>query len=329
MKSKSKQHLPLPITLKNVTSSKPDRSSLELTGVPVAVELLKKKSKARRRGTGWNINAEVGDRKERKPIKFGEVSDGSDESDDDLTKRASSSSSPIHRHAKRPGLKDTHHSTSASITPTLVGVMQIPASDPKLDGLETLDYDQEIAQLKKQRKQRLMNTQQAAELESDVELDYSDYEEDLASKGLLRSKHINSGDRSGFDAWSPAFLKRHQSDRAAALSAPNPSMPVPVPATPSLIKALDRLAVAQRQAFEMAAAAGVTAAGNQAHVQNPPTAISRSASIQGAPTRQKPKSRLTESATPEDAEAGGSVETRERSPRWEEFWREVRVKAQT
>ncbi|KAF4617456.1 hypothetical protein D9613_005711 [Agrocybe pediades] len=384
MKSKSKQHLPLPVTVKNVAPaklSKSEKSSLDLPGVPAGVELLRKKSRA---GKGWKFDGEAG-RKGRKPVKFGEVSDDSDEEDDadNFTKRASSSSSPPMAFpvvdylkdkdtipgAKRPWrLKDTRQSTSTSTTPTLIGTTQTPSdsnSNLKLDALATLDYDQEIAQLKKQRKQRMLADRDAELDRSDGEFDYSDYEEDLASRKLLlgarRPEYLQqrstativgkeTGKEKEKEEWSPGFLKRRQSERERAQAqqpTTAPAMPVPVPATPSLIRALDRLAVAQREAFEMAAAAGAqvnAAMPAQPRVQDSDYAqiVSRSASVREAEVHTKPKRERRGTgahATLEDAEAGEGLthsgkeqrsgETRERSPRWEEFWREVRVKAQS
>ncbi len=77
------------------------------------------------------------------------------------------------------------------------------------------------------------------------EVEYSDYEEEdvtsLKGRGTER------------DGWRPAFLDRHSvQGRVGSRSMPAsaPAL-VPVPATPSLIKALDRIAVAQREGFAL------------------------------------------------------------------------------
>jgi hypothetical protein len=107
--------------------------------------------------------------------------------------------------------------------------------------------------------------------------------------------------------WSPAFLHRQQSQgtvskvpslekgKGALSPMVVPPIPgaVPLPATPSLIRAIDRITVAQKDAFG---------------VQTPESYPS-----------------------PQDAEAGlpqkrGQTETSPR--RWDDFWREVSVKAQ-
>ncbi|KDR82403.1 hypothetical protein GALMADRAFT_58295 [Galerina marginata CBS 339.88] len=305
---KSKFPLPLPVTMHNMSPGKLSKAErgMELTRVPTSVELLKKKRSKGKRGAAWRTTAESRDRKERKPVRFGDLSDDSDsdDNDDDKTKKPSGSSAAASPNIEQKGLKDAkhtkrpwivtnaQHSVSSSSTPTLVGNRAV-SSDPRLDALDTLDYDQEIAQLKKQRKKA----------DDNEDLVYSDYEEDLTAQ-RPRGTIEESG-------WSPAFLKRHQSQNQS-----DGAMPKPVPATPSLIKAIDRLAVAQKEAYGSAV---------QAASQKDAAAPTRSASKDHSNSRRP-------SASPEDAEAGGPKEASakaERAPRWEEFWREVRVKAQS
>jgi hypothetical protein len=300
---------------------------MELTKVPTSVELLKK-NRSKARGTRWKLAVEERDRKERKPVKFGATSDDSDSDDDleeDETKKAFSSSSPSPASAspviEQKGAKNAkrlwivanaQHSASSSSTPTLVGNKGI-TSDLRLDAFDTLDYDQEIAQLQQQRRNGGGGDRD--------ELDYSDYEEDLTTpRPLGKAEEDVAG-----AGWSPAFLQRHQSQRAGEQPMP---MPMPVPATPSLIKALDRLAVAQREAFGAVAGAAAAEA-STAPASN--AALARAASsTQG---HSKPRRAST---TPEDAEAGNvgfaketTAKKAQRAPRWEEFWREVRSKAQS
>jgi hypothetical protein len=134
----------------------------------------------------------------------------------------------------------------------------------------------------------------------DGELEYSDYEEDIS---LTKDRRSGNSFAVDGERWSPAFLGRHQSQssRKPPLRQPLAQIVpggVPVRATPSLIKAMDRIAMAQNDAFGIAA--GVSA------------------------TDAKRVSRLTE-----ESEPGMGIATNQtrRAPRWEEFWREVRVKA--
>ncbi|KAI0288194.1 hypothetical protein BC826DRAFT_1107896 [Russula brevipes] len=67
---------------------------------------------------------------------------------------------------------------------------------------------------------------------------YSDYEEDVTNAQTLTEEHRDSPD------WKPPFLARHASNAA------NPAAPVgAVPITPSLIRAVNRIAAAQAQAY--------------------------------------------------------------------------------
>ena len=85
---------------------------------------------------------------------------------------------------------------------------------------------------------------------------------------------------------------------------------VPVPATPSLIKAIDRIAVAQRDAF------GV------------PVGLPASTTPEAVSKPSRDGSGVVDPLV--TMEGSAKVEkTKERAPRWEEFWREVRVKAQS
>ncbi|KAF8904081.1 hypothetical protein CPB84DRAFT_1773356 [Gymnopilus junonius] len=310
--------------------SKADKDKgAELTRVPTSVDLLKKK-RYKAKQDGWKFaHLEGKDRKERKPIKFGEFSDDSD-SDDDLDDMKASispslaSASPLieRKEVKRPwGLSNAHHASSMS-------GQQKHFHTPKLDALDSLDYDQEIARLKEKRK--------GAGGDDRDDLDYSDYEEDIISPPKLGiSTKMDEGQSNANAAWSPAFLKRHQSQQGeqgqSNLTMPMP-VPVPVPATPSLIKAIDRLAVAQREAYGPPAASGALST-TQVPAANTTSARPPSPSN----GHSKSKSPRGMHATLEDAEAGAvgmqlgmpALKKAERAPRWEEFWREVRVKARS
>ncbi|KAH9480215.1 hypothetical protein JR316_0006813 [Psilocybe cubensis] len=341
---------PLPVTMHNKSPGRLERG-MELTSVPASTELLRKKRSKAHRGGGWRMAGVDGERKERKPVKFGETSDSSDSDSDDETKKASSSSSPAsspvlrsHHPERKWTLMDARHFTSSSSTPTLVGLAgknttSSSSSDPRIDSLNKLDYDKEIAQLKMQRKK--------LGVEDDCDdLDYSDYDDNLAARPILfRTRTVEETE------WTPAFLTRHQSARRAEPG--HLAAPAPVPATPSLIKAIDRLAMAQREAFGKAsnstpvtppATSPVAAAPTKAPAPASGKAESNPKPESNAkpprPPRSASRSRSTSQArrqqhvSPEDAEMGAAVQldepsNSERSPRWEEFWREVRVKAQT
>ncbi|PPQ88396.1 hypothetical protein CVT25_011275 [Psilocybe cyanescens] len=335
---KAKVPQPLPVTMHNMSPGKLERG-MELTSVPTSTELLKKKRSKAHKG-GWRMTGVNGERKERKPVKFGEMSDDSD-SDDDKTKKASSSSSPVsaspilrsHYPERKWTLTDARHFTSSSSTPTLVGMAgkntSSSSSDARLDTLNTLDYDQEIAQLKRQRKKH------GGEDDRD-DLDYSDYDDNLAGQRILfRTRTIEEQAE-----WSPAFLTRHQSARRAGSG--HLAAPAPVPATPSLIKAIDRLAMAQREAFGNASkptstSTPITTTPTVPHASS--AAAPNQKATRPAPRRSTSRrrsnsqSRRQQPVSPEDADMGDAIRVdetdAERAPRWEEFWREVRVKAQT
>jgi hypothetical protein len=121
--------------------------------------------------------------------------------------------------------------------------------------------------------------------------EYSDFEEDVTN--LANPKDSKE--------WSPGFLQRHRSGRSGTTNTtsqrtstsnnskrtPQPPPLVPVPATPSLIKALDRIAVAQKDAFS------------------------------------SDPNRLSEDGMP----APGSPQEEYKGARWGDFWRDVQSKA--
>jgi hypothetical protein len=316
--------LPLPVTMRNTSPKPKAQKGAQLTHISTTELLKKKRSKKCR---GWKI-AEGLERKPRKPVIFGEVSDSSDD-DEDTKKQSSSSSSatsssPLFRHdglklkgaTKATQLLPVRSYTSS--TPTLVdGVGNhggkrkdtSQESDMRLDTPDMAVYDQEIALLK--RHLRRNNSQRQSGTGDEFDLDYSDYEEDLtAQRGFLHGALTSDGidtkrgrDECRDENWSPGFLKRHESNRSALPI----QQPAPVPATPSLIKALDRLAQAQ----------------NEAHGLNstPEPLRTHEGSSPGA-------EKFASRTGPSDPEENGKTKS-QRSPRWEEFWREVHVKAQT
>ncbi|KAF7377735.1 hypothetical protein MSAN_00196500 [Mycena sanguinolenta] len=113
-----------------------------------------------------------------------------------------------------------------------------PAAVVAAEDGKDLDFDKEMARVRAAKKGK---TDEAPE--------YSDFEEDLTN---LPTKDVKGKD------WSPGFLQRHRSGNAVSsttsqhtATSSNPKSPPlgAVPATPSLIKALDRIAVAQKDAF--------------------------------------------------------------------------------
>jgi len=169
------------------------------------------------------------------------------------------------------------------------------------DVLATLDYDKEIEAVKDK-----LRRNGADGIGSKEEVEYSDYEEDDVTKGQAR---VSGGDQGG--PWSPEFLKRHQSQaqsQGQALVPPRADIlsgVMPVPATPSLIKAIDRITLAQRDAFG---------------VPNSSASKDQLARLNLEPAQPTREAREG---------VGDVVGVTEKAPRWEEFWREVGRKARS
>lgn len=236
--------------------------------------------------------------RKRKPVKFGAIDQlsSSDEEEDDLKV------SPL----TPPPL------SYSSSTPTLVdeppkALQKKPTTEDPVKPL-VIDYDAELAELKKLKGTNIEGTP-----------DYSDHEEeDLTS---ISQRHQSED----HNQWSPAFMKRHSSglsvDAGGITSIPLPGA-APVPATPSLIKALDRIAVAQREAFGHTAVPSAST----------PAAASGGKGVKKNSPSERHIAKLTpRREEPEEEDNARAVERarKERAPRWEEFWREVRVKAHT
>lgn len=165
-----------------------------------------------------------------RPLGEGELSSDTDSDEDDKV-------------PARPWLKP--RTSMSSTTPTLVG----DAADKTGKDVDEIDYEKEIKKLGQLKSKRV-----TAGLADGEVPDYSDYEEDVTtptSKRLPASKE---------DKWSPGFMKKHHrpgqgpssnGSQTTAVDPPTPGSPPigAVPATPSLIKALDRIAVAQKDAF--------------------------------------------------------------------------------
>jgi hypothetical protein len=153
----------------------------------------------------------------------------------------------------------------------------------------------------------LGKTGRVAENDGEVP-DYSDYEEDVTAHASRAQRRVSRGT----PGWSPEFLDRHRPGNTASGSGSGSeatsrrtTLPeaVPVPATPSLIKAMDRIAVAQKEAFaKLESGEGLAGL--------PPVTLPRE--------RQEGLTKAAKDVTPTKKARGA---------RWEEFWREVREKA--
>lgn len=147
----------------------------------------------------------------------------------------------------------------------------------------------------------LNGTEEAKNNEHDAQ-DYSDHEGAVSPhKDRIKRRVSREG-----PGWRPEFLAKHQNAASGSslnqtVSSKLPLGPVPVPATPSLIKAIERVAVAQREAF---ASRG----------QESPT-------TPGLP-HSNLSGRAAEESVHEAPEPGRRI-----GGRWQEFWREVKVKA--
>lgn len=184
------------------------------------------------------FQARMGGQK-RGAVKFrpvGEAGLSSDEEEEDDPFR-SPPRSPTSPRVQRPWLRQKM--SMASTTPTLV-------EDGAGNGKKDIDFDKEMGRVRGAKKRAAEGDGGAPE--------YSDFEEDLstlASKGGSKEKDGKE--------WSPGFLNRARSgttnggssspSQRTAVSAGSPPLGA-VPATPSLIKALDRIAVAQKDAFK-------------------------------------------------------------------------------
>ncbi|KAF5340640.1 hypothetical protein D9611_007480 [Ephemerocybe angulata] len=234
--------------------------------VPVGPAFLQKKksTSAKERWKGM-----VG-RRRKKPIKFGTIDELSDSSSDEVDGiKGGGKLSPAP--AKRPWIVTNQQSSYSSSTPTLVegnstpGTPPIPASDTRDAGDVDIDYDKELELLQ-------------SRLGSKEVLRYSDDED----SGAIKRKNTSNV------AWSPTFLQRHQPQVPEGSGGVVPPIAgaMPVPATPSLIRAVDRIAEAQKDVYGGAAAYPYP--------------------LEGVPV----------------------TSDRSGAPRWDDFWKEVRVKAQ-
>ncbi|KAJ3785560.1 hypothetical protein GGU10DRAFT_354506 [Lentinula aff. detonsa] len=167
--------------------------------------------------------------------------------------------------------------------------------------------------------------------------DYSDFEEDISNANTTISPSTPQTDS---HQWSPQFLKRHRSSMSphsslshtsrsseqtavpssslnldlpptqrpvvpvVTASASSPISPIPVPATPSLLTALNRVEKARREAYV------------RSH---------SSATATGSPTLSK-QSDVQEVKQANVGDVDEDSRSEGRGQRWDEFWREVKDK---
>ncbi|KAF9468531.1 hypothetical protein BDZ94DRAFT_1183248 [Collybia nuda] len=230
---------------------------------------------------------------ERKRIKFGgDLSSDSSDSDSETSK-------------VRPWLKQKASLTASSSSPTMV------------NGFEpsTIDYDLELAKLKKD----YVKAGRGEEV-----LDYSDFEEDLGSLGAPRKEWERV-----VSPWSPRFIKRHStstsmrsgtgdSGTGSGVSNLNVALPLgAVPATPSLIKALDRISVAQQDAFSFGAKSMTPP---QIYPPSHVNVAKRKHRLDGMP-------RAEEFVSSDEENGHRQKEMDQKASQWEHFWKDVGAKA--
>lgn len=175
-----------------------------------------------------------------------------------------------------------------------------------------LDYELEVAKLKKGKVKAI----------GEGVPEYSDYEEDIGSPTRpIPRRGAGEGDAE----WSPGFMKRHSASfpgsgiSGSRSGSTNGSAPLAaVPATPSLIKALDRISVAQQDAF------GAGVGGGRRGSPTQPWSAGAGAGRVYPPGKGKTK--VDGMLQVEGLDSDDEDEVR-RAPRWEEFWKDVREKA--
>ncbi|KAG7090472.1 hypothetical protein E1B28_009586 [Marasmius oreades] len=214
-----------------------------------------------------------GTRRNRETVKFRPLSDADGSSDNDGDELWDKEKVTAHR----PWLR--HASSTASSTPTLVGeesfggvagfktkkIYDLDPSKrgqlrkpppitlmtpPKMTPEYEIDYDKEIRQLR-EKKVKGMGEGEVPEYS-----DHSDFEDDItAIKEKGRGKRVSDS----FDRTRKMSLAASSNSSGSTVVEHSPRPPsLPVPATPSLIKALDRVAMAQKDAFAVSGLPSVT-----------------------------------------------------------------------
>lgn len=147
--------------------------------------------------------------------------------------------------------------------------------------------------------------------------DYSDSDGELGVP--VKPLPLESGDK-----WQPGFLKKHSATKTVpettnALSAAPPNGAVEM--TPSLFKALDRVAVAQQSAHQEPKSSSGASGVPKALVNERP----------GLPESKSTEAGLNEGLpkAPRRLEAGGDIGEGARVERWQRFWKDVHTTALT
>ncbi|KAJ2926605.1 hypothetical protein H1R20_g10488, partial [Candolleomyces eurysporus] len=185
-----------------------------------------------------------------------------------------------------------------------------PAHDTGVD----IDYDKELERLQSHLRGK------------DSSLVYSS-DEDVSSPRTRRRRRTPSPTPQSDNEWSPAFLRRHsahrrhtadpeQEDDVEMVVPPVPGA-MPVPATPSLIRAVDRIVVAQREVFGKASTPA----------KSTPSPLHRSGERERGADGDEDIKRLRVEESPITIRDGGEKARQQQNQSWDAFWRDVRVKA--
>ena len=285
-------------------------------------------------------------------------------SDPPTGRSPSLSTEPKHiRGSDDPLLTPYSGSNTSSSAPTLVDGQRPHRSRPSLSQSHSqpspvshahphqLDYDLEIRRLREERGKDYFSGE------------YSDYDSEADQRGSITRRpprrytgppsppnrvrgprrmssglstvkdsddHTTVGEVSGDgEMWSPGFLRQpsipqprgHQ--HQASVSFGEGLNVKPVPATPSLINALDRVRQAQEEAYGVLPANG--RAGGSSGSGSP------KGGVVNIPLPMVQERDVTEGGEPMSLEPDDRTKQKqkEKPPRWDDFWKEVRVKAQS
>jgi len=264
-----KSQISAPMTLQKRTSISKSPGGLEFQTPPAY--LSKRRSQCVREKAG---------KRTRDPVKF----------EDDLS---SSGSDPEEDELKTPRLGRPLLERKSSSPRVSVGFAGLLKEIGDVD----IDVEKELAKVKI-----------GLGAHRDENLDYSDFEEDDVTSAAMRRNRDSPG-------WSPDFLRRHQEPGGTSTTSQRtvvehvlssvPALEGAVPVTASLIKAVDRIAVAQRAAFSATGKPGF-----------PTSKSSDSAGMSGLPRAQ---------VYPRASPFSGGEQCKSTS--WDAFWGDVQEKA--
>ncbi|KAJ4466242.1 hypothetical protein J3R30DRAFT_3311152 [Lentinula aciculospora] len=144
-----------------------------------------------------------------------------------------------------------------------------------------------------------------SDFEDEGEMTITPQEEDIVAVTIAPSIPPSTPKVNSTEAqWAPGFLKRHPQSQSHS-----PLAPAPVPATPSLLNALDRVEKARREAYSQPlddARIGIDAIRGPTNGNPGSSGDQNSGDIRGAGIRE------------------GGIQEQGRGQRWDEFWREIR-----